>query len=71
MTWGQVLRLRGSRWFLFAHENRIAEPLAALLGHVGHGAGGLEHQQLLARRLVVPFAVALDNVQQLVGRPCA
>src|SRR5215217_3363912 len=55
----------GIGWLL-AEEDRRQAP-ASLLGDIGHLTGGLEHgQQLLARRLVVPGAIALDDGQQVV-----
>src|SRR5262249_23665395 len=45
------------------------QPLAAVDGRLVGGAPGLEElHQLLARAVVVPFAIALDDLEQIVDR---
>src|SRR5215208_8091840 len=49
-------------------ENR-RQPLASLDGRLVGAAPRLEElQQLLARAVIVPLAIALDDFEQLVGR---
>ena len=51
------------------HENRSDDkPLAAVKRRLVGGAPRLEElHQLLARRVVVPFAVALDDFEQMIA----
>src|SRR5262249_56040028 len=45
------------------------EPLAAVDGGLVGGAPGLEQlNQLPARTVVVPFAIALDDLEQIIDR---
>src|SRR5882762_9635539 len=53
-------------------EQNRRQPLSSLDGRLIGAAPSLEElQQLLARAIVVPFAVALDDLEQLLGRLAA
>src|SRR5262249_56110636 len=60
---------RMRRSSLTSGEQDRRQPLAPVDGGLVGGAPGLEElNQLLARAVVVPFAIALDDLEQIIDR---